>query len=86
MRYGGDEFFLLLRNMTPENMENKLRKILCAVQSVRLSDYPDLRMTVSIGGAYAKGKLSQMLRKADMAMYDAKSTRNSIAIYVDKDE
>lgn len=86
IRYGGDEFFLLLRNMPPENMENKLRKILCAVQSVRLSDYPDLRMTVSIGGAYAKGKLSQMLRKADMAMYDAKSTRNSIAIYVDKDE
>lgn len=85
IRYGGDEFFLLLRNMKPENMEDKLRKILCAVQSIRLADYPDLRMTVSIGGAYAKGKLSQMLRKADMAMYDAKSTRNSIAIYIDKE-
>jgi len=38
-------------------------------------------MTVSIGGAFEKGKISQILRKADMAMYVAKEKRNSISIY-----
>lgn len=32
-------------------------------------------------GTFEKGKISQILRKADMAMYDAKEKRNSISIY-----
>lgn len=81
IRYGGDEFFLFLRDMPRNIIERKLDEILHSVQSIRLDDYPDLRMTISIGGAYEKGKMSQILRKADMAMYAAKNTRNSVAMY-----
>ena len=50
----------------------KLEKIRRCVEKIHVGDYPDLKMTVSIGGAFEKGKISQILRKADMAMYDAK--------------
>ena len=81
IRYGGDEFFLFFRDMPKEFIDKKLKEILHSVEKVRIGDYPDLRMTVSIGGAYEKGKISQILRKADMAMYEAKNRRNSISIY-----
>ncbi len=84
IRYGGDEFFLLLRNMPKESVEKKLESILHAVENAKVKDYPDVKMTISIGGAFEKGKLSQTLRKADIAMYWAKEERNSIYIYKDK--
>lgn len=59
----------------------KLEKIRRCVEKIHVGDYPDLKMTVSIGGAFEKGKISQILRKADMAMYVAKEKRNSISIY-----
>ena len=67
--------------MPRDAIGKKLKKILRAVENIRMDEYPGLKMTVSIGGAFEKGKLSQILRKADMAMYDAKNTRNSVAIY-----
>ena len=81
IRYGGDEFFLFFRDMPKEVIYKKLEEIRRAVELVRIEDYPDLRMTVSIGGAVEKGRLSKNLRKADMAMYKAKDMRNSIWIY-----
>lgn len=83
IRYGGDEFFLFFRNMPREVIAKKLEKILRAVQNIRLEEYPELRMTVSIGGAYERGKLSRIMCKADMAMYEAKNTKNSYSIYKD---
>lgn len=81
IRYGGDEFFLFFREMPRDAIGKKLKKILRAVENIRMDEYPGLKMTVSIGGAFEKGKLSQILWKADMAMYDAKNTKNSVAIY-----
>ncbi len=83
VRFGGDEFFVLFKDMPNEILLRKLEKILHAVERVRLEEYPELRVTVSIGGAYDRGKLSQILRKADIAMYNAKGRRNSICIYED---
>ena len=83
VRFGGDEFFILFKEMQGEILLRKLEKILHAVERVRLEEYPELRVTVSIGGVYDRGKLSQILRKADIAMYNAKGRRNSICIYED---
>ena len=83
VRFGGDEFFVLFKDMPKEILQRKLEKILQAIERVRLDDYPELRVTVSIGGVYDRGKLSQILRRADIAMYRAKSRRNSICIYED---
>lgn len=83
VRFGGDEFFVLFKDMPNEILQRKLEKILQAIERVRIEEYPELRVTVSIGGAYDRGKLSQILRKADIAMYNAKGRRNSICIYED---
>ena len=83
VRFGGDEFFVLFKDMPKEILNSKLEKILQAIERVRLDDYPELRVTVSIGGVYDRGKLSQILRRADIAMYRAKSRRNSVCIYED---
>lgn len=83
VRFGGDEFFILFKDMPKEILQRKLEKILQAIERVRLDDYPELRVTVSIGGVYDRGKLSQILRRADIAMYRAKSRRNSVCIYED---
>ena len=85
IRYGGDEFFLFFRDMQKKNIKKKLEGILKSIGELRINEYPDLRITISIGGAYEEGKLSQILRKADMAMYTAKNTRNSVAMYQELD-
>ena len=38
---------------------------------------------VRYGGAYVKGRISQTIHKADLAMYEAK-TKNRVAIYREK--
>ena len=85
VRFGGDEFFLLFRDMPEEVLYGKLQKILHAVESMHLPEYPDLKATVSIGGAYSSGKISRILKEADIAMYRAKSNKNSICIYKNTD-
>lgn len=83
IRYGGDEFFMLFGTMRESDMEKMLAEILQRVEDIRLDEYPELKMTISIGGATAEGKLSRSIRKADVAMYRAKNIRNSVEMYED---
>ncbi len=83
VRFGGDEFLIRFDDMPEDMLLAKLEQILHAVENIRLENYPDMRLTVSIGGTYAQGILSQILRKADMAMYKAKDKRNSVCTYSD---
>lgn len=83
IRFGGDEFLIVFRGLPKETIERKLREILHAVENVELKEYSGLKMTISIGGAFEKGKLSQILRKADIAMYNAKNVKNSVFVFED---
>ena len=86
VRYGGDEFFLLFRDM-PENMlEKKLQNIRHAVESIEFPEHPGMHLTASIGGAAASGLLSDSIYKADLAMYRSKEKRNCVSIYRKEDE
>lgn len=77
----GDELFLFFRKMPGSEMRERLEKILHTVENTEIPEFPRLKMTISIGGASADGKLSQSIIKADAAMYDAKNIRNSIRMY-----
>ena len=81
VRLGGDEFFLLLHDIPRYCFKKRLEAVLDAVRNIRFTEYPELRATVSIGGAYERGKLSELLKKADNALYKAKVTKNRIYIY-----
>ena len=86
VRYGGDEFFLLFHDLPPEILEKKLQSVLRAMERIHIPDYPDLRITASIGGAYAEGRISQTIRKADLAMYEAKEKKDCAAVYREEND
>ena len=81
VRYGGDEFFLLFHDMPKREFERKLQAIRIALEKIEFPEYPGLRISASIGGAYETGVIGKTIRKADIAMYEAKTTKDCVAIY-----
>ena len=45
------------------------------------SVYPELKLTISIGGVYASGRISDLIQKADAALYEAKKEKNRAVIF-----
>lgn len=43
--------------------------------------YPELHISASIGGASTAGRISRTIRRADLAMYQAKLKKDCVAIY-----
>lgn len=86
VRYGGDEFFLIFHNMPEDRLEKKLQEICRTLEEIRIPEYPELHISASIGGAHDAGKMSRMLRKADLAMYKAKAKRDCVKIYAEADD
>ena len=81
VRYGGDEFLLLFHNLPQNILRRKLEDICRAVRALRVADLPELRITVSIGGVYAAGQISELVEKADLALYRAKAQKDSAVLY-----
>ncbi|WP_417615135.1 EAL domain-containing protein [Oceanisphaera sp.] len=75
-RLGGDEFTILLRNIRSRSeAETVARRILDALASPLMVNDRKLRIGVSIGIALAAEvgeNVSELLKSADLAMYDAK--------------
>lgn len=81
VRYGGDEFFVILKDNNEKDIADKLEAVRCAVESIRIPEYPEMRLTVSIGADCEDGKVHDISRRADLAMYRAKKTKNSVVIF-----
>lgn len=81
IRYGGDEFFLLFRGLPEHSLKRKLQEICEAVRDIRIKEYPDLRLSVSVGGVCSSGRVQDMLKKADIALYRAKEKRDRAVIF-----
>lgn len=81
IRYGGDEFFLLFHGLPEYNLPSKLNQICEAVRGIRLPEYPELHLSISIGGVYAAGRISELMRKADIALYEAKIKRDRAVVF-----
>ena len=69
IRYGGDEFLLLMPQSRPHGMENVIRRVKDAVQAARVSSHPEIRLSVSIGGVCNVQPLTEAIRQADAQMY-----------------
>lgn len=85
IRYGGDEFFLMLNGMPEHSLQRKLDDVCRSVASMELPEYPGLTLSVSIGAVYASGRVSDLVRRADVALYRAKIEKNRAVIF-DADE
>ncbi len=72
IRYGGDEFLLLFPQMEEQVFERKKTEIQAAVRKIVLPEYPDLRLSVSIGGVCGVHPITEAIRQADQLMYENK--------------
>lgn len=56
VRYGGDEFFLLFRDLPQQILEKKLQSIRAALDEIVIEEYPEPYISASIGGDYGEAK------------------------------
>jgi diguanylate cyclase (GGDEF)-like protein len=83
-RYGGDEFIILLPNVTPQDAEMVLSRIDGELERLRIRsddsdpDSPPIKVILDFGLAIYPGAASSLLETinlADEAMYVKKTTR-----------
>ena len=80
LRYGGDEFMMVFFDITKEGLENKLSSIRSSLSEIRLESCPELRITMSFGGAYGTELVNNMIGSADKALYESKKVRNTFTV------
>ena len=79
VRYGGDEFLLVMPGISPEAFVEKLHRIQDVIRSMSVEGYPQLKLSVSIGGTLTNGEaVGKAMCRADEYMYQAKTSKNTI--------
>lgn len=79
IRYGGDEFILIMPGISEEDMEEKLKRIRKRIYSGIVPEYPSVQMSVSIGGVLTYGNtIKEAVFRADKLMYYAKNHKNTV--------
>lgn len=78
IRYGGEEFVLILRNCSVDDASARLEQFRLDIENAKDSPVP---FTVSIGVSGYTGNYSDTLIKADKALYKAKNTgKNKVIV------
>ena len=80
VRYGGDEFLIVFPEMPVHVFENKLNLIREKCRAIVFEKYPELEVTVSIGGYFGQGEMMEKIREADRMLYRAKEERDTVKI------
>lgn len=79
VRYGGDEFLLVMPGISPEAFVEKLHRIQDLICNMSVEGYPQLKLSVSIGGTLTNGEtVGKAMCRADEFMYQAKTSKNMI--------
>lgn len=79
VRYGGDEFLLILPGIEKEVFSQKLRMIQEKIHATHIPGFNRRKLSVSIGGVmFTHGRLEEALTKADRLMYMAKGHKNIV--------
>lgn len=85
IRYGGDEFLLILSDMVRGTLRGKLRQIQEAIENATIPNCSRLKLTASIGGVISEdGKIDEAIAKADQLMYKAKDYKAQVITECDK--
>ena len=79
IRYGGDEFLLVMPEITLEVFVQKLHKIQDAIRETVVEGCPKMKLSVSIGGTLTNGDtIEKAMHRADEYMYQAKTSKDMI--------
>ena len=84
IRYGGDEFLLVLPGIPSDILQGKLEQISDAVRNAAVPGYSHFRLSLSIGGTIQSitDPVERIVRRADWLMYQAKGRKNAVMVEV----
>ena len=84
IRYGGDEFLLVLPGIPSDILQGKLEQICTAARNAAVPGYPHFRVSLSIGGTIQSitDPVERIVRRADWLMYQAKGRKNAVMVEV----
>ena len=80
VRYGGDEFLISFKGITPEVLKKRLEQMCTATGKIQLPSYPDVKLSMSFGATFGDGIVSDMFSFADKALYESKKKRNCVTL------
>ncbi|MFN3568027.1 MAG: diguanylate cyclase [Caldimicrobium sp.] len=82
IRYGGEEFLIILYRCPKEHLFKVAERIRKAVKEITFKGHPALKITISIGGySLTPGEnINEAISKADKALYQAKYSGKNCTI------
>lgn len=79
VRFGGDEFLLVMPDILEASFQKKLKQIQNEIHAAEVPGYSQLQVSVSIGGVLSThGTIEDAIHKADQCMYQAKTSKNMV--------
>lgn len=79
VRYGGDEFLLIMPGITDDRFTQQLRYLKRRIHKSDIPGHSGMELSVSIGGVLAENEpLASAVSRADKNMYLAKNRKNTV--------
>lgn len=79
VRFGGDEFLLVMPDIVEDAFVQKLQLIRHRIHDTYVPGYPNLKLSISTGGVLCAGEtIEKAMNKADRLMYRAKISKNKV--------
>ena len=79
VRFGGDEFLLVMPDILEASFQKKLKQIQNEIHAAEVPGYSQLQVSVSIGVVLSThGTIEDAIHKADQCMYQAKTSKNMV--------
>lgn len=80
LRYGGDEFMMVFFDISREDLEHKLSYLRSEVKKISIENSPEVRISMSFGGALGTELVNNLIGIADKALYESKKTRDTYTV------
>ena len=80
VRFGGDEIFVVFGDIPFHMLQENLEEIRSCVDKAVIPDYPQLKLSISIGGVYGPGQVSDLMEAADRLLFQVKREKAGLKI------
>lgn len=81
IRYGGDEFVMVMPDINKTTLVLRLEKIRKEIHQISLPQHENIKLSVSIGAVISEDEpLNEAMKKADKLMYSAKKNKNRVVV------
>lgn len=85
IRFGGDEFLLVMPGIEEEVFTKKLNGIQQKVNTTVIPGYSNIQLSISVGGVISNAeKIEAAVERADYLMYQAKDSKNMVVTEQDQ--